>query len=306
MIKTKRNGEWLEIIIPDKWANKTVQDLFQQIWKAPKKQTHILRMEKGVKINEEPANWLAPLKAKDKLEIHLFTNFISTATPTAIPISILYEDDHLLIVNKPAYMDTHPNTPEQTNTLTNAVAHYVLSKGENAEIKHIHRLDRDTTGAILFSKHPFIGSILDQMLERREIVRTYLAIVHGIVKQKKGIINESIGRDRHHATKRRVSPTGQQAITHYERIETDLKDYLSIVKCQLKTGRTHQIRVHMSHIGHPLAGDSLYGGKPIFKRQALHAVKLELWHPFTGEFITCHAPFLDEPPIFTGINPREL
>ncbi len=303
MLKTNRNGEWFEIIIPEKWSNYSVEQLFRTIWHSPKKQTHSLRMEKAVKINSEAADWTAPLKAKDSLEIHFFQEAEFGVHPTFYDVPILFEDDHLLVVNKPANMDTHPNSLEQNNTLANAVAFHLLAKGEFRQVKHIHRLDRDTTGAVLFAKHPFIGSLLDRMLEEREIKRTYLAIVHGVLPHKKGTIQEPIGRDRHHATKRRVSPNGQQAITHFEVLNIDYQKKLTFVKCTLATGRTHQIRVHFNHIGHPLVGDPLYGGKPAFPRQALHAVKLEFTHPLTEERITCHAPFLDKPEIFKGIDP---
>jgi 23S rRNA pseudouridine1911/1915/1917 synthase len=306
MLKTNRKGEWFEIIVPEKWNNYTVEQLFRTIWQAPKKQTHSLRMEKGVKINGEGANWTAPLKKEDILEIHFFQDADFSVQPTFYDLPILYEDDHLLVVNKPSNLDTHPNTPDQKNTLSNAVAYHLLAKGEYRQVKHVHRLDHDTTGAVLFAKHPFIGSMLDHMLEEREIKRTYLAIVHGVISNKKGTIQASIGRDRHHGTRRRVSPSGQPATTFFEVLKVDHKKQVSLIKCSLATGRTHQIRVHFSHIGHPLAGDTLYEGKPIFPRQALHAVKLEFKHPFTEEVIICHAPFLDKPEIFTGIDPYHL
>ncbi|WP_338451296.1 RluA family pseudouridine synthase [Niallia oryzisoli] len=306
MISTSRKGEWLEIVIPEKWSNIPVQDLFRNIWHAPKKITHSLRMEKGVKVNGQAAEWTAPLNQNDRLDIRLFSDHEFGIQPSYHEISTIYEDDHLIVVNKPPKMDTHPNTTGETDTLANAVAYHLLANGEYRQVKHVHRLDRDTTGAILFAKHPFIGSMLDQMLEKREVKRTYLALVQGIITTQKGTINEPIGRDRHHATRRRVSPNGQKAVTHYEVLKTDHKQNHTLVKCQLDTGRTHQIRVHFSHIGHPLAGDPLYGGKPIYPRQALHAVKLEFIHPFTEEKIICHAPFLDNHEIFMGINPYSI
>ncbi|WP_428909416.1 RluA family pseudouridine synthase [Niallia sp. Krafla_26] len=306
MIQTKRKGEWFEILIPEEWATYTVQDFFRHVWQAPKKQVHTLRMEKKVKVNNAEANWTQPLQVNDVLTIQFFQNEEFPVQPSYYEITVLHEDDHLLVVNKPAGMDTHPNSPTQNDTLANAVAYYLQSKGELRAFKHVHRLDKDTTGAVLFAKHPFIGAILDGMLEKREIKRTYVALVHGILKNKKGTIRESIGRDRHHPTRRRVSPTGQEAITHYQLVKTDSKRNLSLVQCSLDTGRTHQIRVHFSHIGHPLAGDILYGGKPIFLRQALHAVKIQLIHPFTKETITCPAPFLDEPKIFSDLDPYSI
>ncbi len=305
MIAMKRNGDWFEITIPEEWENYSLQDLFRKVWQAPKKQVHGLRMEKRVKVNHTEANWTQSLHRKDKLEIRFFQNEAFPVQPINFDVNILYEDDHLLVANKPAGMDTHPSSPTQNDTLANAVAFYLQAKGESREFKHIHRLDRDTTGAVLFAKYPFVGAMLDSMLEKREIKRTYLAWVHGIIKNKKGTIREPIGRDRHHGTRRRVSPNGQNAITHYEVIKTDSKRKLSLVQCSLDTGRTHQIRVHFSYIGHPLAGDLLYGGKTLFSRQALHAVQLQFIHPFTKQSITCHAPFLEQE-IFTNIDPYKI
>ena len=306
MIQNNRKGEWFELTTLPQWENYTLQEIFRIVWQAPKKQVHTMRMEKKVKVNNEEANWTKKLKKNDIIQIHFFSDKEFPVQPTYFHLSVLYEDDHLIVVNKPSHMDTHPNTLNENDTLLNAVAYHLQTNGEYREIKHIHRLDRDTTGAVLFAKHPFIGAILDHMLEKREIKRTYLAIVHGILKNKNGTIHEPIGRDRHHPTRRRVSPTGQNAITHYHVLKADSKKNLSIVKCSLDTGRTHQIRVHFSHIGHPLAGDILYGGKPIFPRQALHAVKLEFTHPFTKETISCHAPFLDEQEIFPNIDPYQI
>ena len=140
--------------------------------------------------------------------------------------------------------------------------------------------------------------MLDKMLEERKITRTYYALVEGIVKPEKGTIQEKIGRDRHHATRRRVSPTGQTATTHFKVIQRYPKQNITLVSCTLDSGRTHQIRVHFSHIHHPLAGDTLYGGKKIFSRQALHAHQIEFIHPISEEKIICKAPFIDTPPFF--------
>lgn len=306
MLCTNRKEDWFEVVIPEHWSNYTVQELFKIIWNAPKKQTHQLRMDKKVLVNGQPANWTEPLKEHDLLAISFFSKAENKLKPFSYELSTLYEDDHLLIINKPAGMDTHPNSPNQYKTLANAVSHYLSSKGEYTDFKHIQRLDHDTSGAILFAKHPFVGALLDQMLEKREIKRTYLAIVHGIISEKKGIINQPIGSDRHHATRRRVSPGGQAAVTKYEVLKTDNRRNLTYIKCNLETGRTHQIRVHFSYIRHPLAGDTLYGGKSIFPRQALHSVKLEMIHPLTEEPIVCFAPFHDGEDIFTDIDPYQI
>lgn len=289
---------WFELKIPEKWDKLTVDHLFRKVWEAPKKMIHQFRMEKSVMVNGETAVWERPLQTGDFLQIALFQEEDFGVIPDAIEIDVLFEDEHLLVVNKPAGMETHPNEDGQLHTLANAVAFHLKKKGEQRRVRHVHRLDKDTTGAVLFAKHAFSHALLDRMLNERTIKRTYLAIVQGIMKNRDGMIDQPIGRDRHHPTRRRVSKTGQNAVTHYRLVKTFPSKRLSMIECTLDTGRTHQIRVHLSSIGHPLAGDVLYGGKPIFKRQALHARKLTFTHPLTEEKIECIAPFLDDPPIF--------
>jgi 23S rRNA pseudouridine1911/1915/1917 synthase len=301
MLKTTRKGNWMEIITQKNWDGKTIEDIFRKEWEVPKKLTHQFRMEHYVTVNGVKANWNNPLKIGDKVLFNLFEDAAPLNTLDYFyELQVLYEDDHVIVVNKPPNMSTHPNDNSNKRTLLHAVQFYVQSKGENVTIRQVHRLDKDTTGAILFAKHALSGAILDRMLEKHEIKRTYLAIVDGQIKKKKGKISEPIGRDRHHATRRRVSTSGQAAATHYQVIKVE--NGHSYVKCWLETGRTHQIRVHLSHLGHPLLGDTLYGGKPLFKRQALHAAKLEFKHPITSENINCYAPFIDQPPIFKGID----
>ncbi|OLS33620.1 RluA family pseudouridine synthase [Bacillus sp. MRMR6] len=303
MLKTERKGNWLEMIIPVKWTGKTLEEIFRTEWKAPKKLTHSYRMEGKVLVNGDTANWNKALQPNEKLLIRLFEEEEVSGTPMFREVEILFEDDHCLVVNKPPFINTHPNNLEKdTNTLINAILYYMQAKGQLVNIHQIHRLDKDTSGAILFAKHALAGAILDRKLENREIKRTYIAMVHGILKKKKGLIQEPIGRDRHHPTRRRVSQSGQDAVTHYECIKEDMQKQVSYVKCWLETGRTHQIRVHLSYLGHPLVGDVLYGGKPSIKRQALHAAKLTFDHPITEERIICHAPFIDEQPIFKDID----
>lgn len=307
MLITKRKGEWLEIIIPQTWSGNTLDDLFRKIWEAPRKLTHTFRIENMVLINGNPVNWNNPLAIGDRLLLKLFKEEEIQLPASFQEVQVLYEDDHLIVFNKPPFMSTHPNDPKtDTNTLINAALFYLQSKGEIRNIRQIHRLDKETSGAILFAKHALAGVILDRMLEKREIKRTYIAVTHGLFTQKKGTIHAAIGRDRHHSTRRRVSQTGQEATTHFQVIKEDKNKRLSFVKCWLDTGRTHQIRVHLSHIGHPLAGDALYGGKSIAKRQALHAAKLEFKHPLSEEKVICFAPFIDEPAIFKELNVYEI
>ncbi|MEH6941477.1 RluA family pseudouridine synthase [Bacillus sp. JJ722] len=298
MIQTKKKGLYIEILIPKKWVNKSIDTLLKDYWKVPKKLMHEWRMNKDVLINGQVVSWNIPLPTDTKLMLPVYKSNPTSIETTYMDLTVLYEDDHLLIVNKPAGVETHPSKPNQTDSLLNGVAYHLLVEGHSGEFRHIHRLDQDTTGAIVFSKHALSGAILQRMLEERLIKRSYKALVHGKVLKKKGTINANIGRDRHHATRRRVSPSGQHAVTHYKVLHYYPKKDLTLIECQLDTGRTHQIRVHLSHLGHPLAGDTLYGGQPIYHRQALHAYQIKLTHPITEEPLLIAAPFIDEKSIF--------
>lgn len=293
-----KKGEWLEIITPSHWNGFTIEQVLKEELQIPKTILHQFRINKGVRLNGAAVSWSTLLHKSDKFQLHLFQDEEYGVIPEYIEIHVLYEDDHILIVNKPAGIDTHPSSKQATGTLANAVAFYFQTKGIKTKIRHIHRLDRDTTGAVLFAKERLSGAIMDRQLEQRNIKRTYLALVHGIIKRKEGTIAAPIGRDRHHPTRRRVSPSGQHAVSFYKVLQTFPKKDISLVQLELQTGRTHQIRVHMSSIGHPLLGDKLYGGQATIGRQALHALKLRLHHPISNEYIECTAPFLDVPPIF--------
>lgn len=297
-MQTKKKGEWLEITIPQEWDGYSIEYILKEIWQVPRLMLHQFRMDKSVTLNGNCCPWKIHTAVNDKLQVHLFQFEEYDVEPEYMDLDVLFEDDHLIVVNKPAGMDTHPNEQGQLGTLANGVAFYFQSTGTCTKVRHIHRLDRDTTGAVLFAKNKLAGAILDRHLENREIKRTYLALVHGIIKQKSGKIDAPIGKDRHHPTRKRVSPSGQRAISHFKVVQAYPANNMTLVELELQTGRTHQIRVHMSYLGHPLIGDTLYGGKPLAPRQALHAVKLTLHHPITNEMISCEAPFLDHPRIF--------
>lgn len=299
VIEYSTSSSSITILIPKHWEKLSINDLFTIRWKVPKKTLHTWRMSKQVLLNNERVDWKEALSEKDELSVPIFL-YEETLPVTAanLNISILYEDDFLLIANKPANMNTHSTDTADQNSLLNGVAHYLKSTGQRTFIKHIHRLDKDTTGAILFAKNPVVGAMLDRMLEEREIKRTYYALAMGIIKKSHGTINAKIGRDRHHPTRRRVSHSGQHAITHYQVLKHFSDKSQTLVSCTLESGRTHQIRVHFSYLGHPLAGDSLYGGNQAYSRQALHARKIEFKHPILEKKITCIAPFIDHPVIF--------
>jgi 23S rRNA pseudouridine1911/1915/1917 synthase len=199
-------------------------------------------------------------------------------------LDIIFEDDYLLIVNKPSGLIVHPDDKSKNGTLCNIVSNYYFKKGYDLSVKYAHRIDIDTSGIIIFSKDMLTQAYMNNIISTHTLERYYICLASGSFKDKKGTINLPIGEDRHHKSRRRVSKTGQNAITHYEVI----KEYNGFSKLlvKLQTGRTHQIRVHMSHIGHPLLGDELYGGSlKKIKRVALHSYLVRFNHPVTGEKI---------------------
>lgn len=287
----------MEIVIPKKWQGETIESLLKHVWKTPKKLLHQFRMNKDATVNGEQLPWSTQLKVQDRLQVRLFQREEFGIIPDKLDMQIVYEDDHLLVVNKPAGVDTHPNEAGQTGTLANGVAFYFQENGVETKVRHIHRLDRETSGAVLFAKHALAGAVLDRHLEQRKISRTYLAMVHGQIKKEQGIIDLPIGKDRHHPSRRRVSPGGQKAVTEYQVVRYDKKHHVSVVKLKLQTGRTHQIRVHMNHQGHPVVGDKLYGkNNDGYERQALHAAKISFLHPITEERISVSAASSDRVP----------
>ncbi|WP_088044035.1 RluA family pseudouridine synthase [Bacillus sp. EAC] len=287
-----KNDSWCEVIISDEYSNQTIEEYLKSFWQFPKKLLHELRMEKGVKVNGEVKPWNSLILNGDHVGILLFKEEDYGVIPQNQSINICFEDDHLLIVNKPFGVDTHPNEKGQLHTLANGVAHHFEKNGLKTKVRHIHRLDKDTTGGIVFAKHALSSAVLDLMLSQRKIKRIYTALVEGNVKPIEGTINEAIGRDRHHPTRRRVSPKGDRAVTHYKKIGYIPKKNITLLECQLDTGRTHQIRVHLSFLGYPIVGDNLYGSKyKLLNRQALHASQVKFTHPFTREKLQINIPF---------------
>jgi 23S rRNA pseudouridine1911/1915/1917 synthase len=202
-----------------------------------------------------------------------------------IPLHIVYEDEYVLVINKQANMPTIPSREHRSGTLANALLGYYERIGLISTVHVVTRLDKDTSGLMLIAKNRFVHHLLAKQQKEHKIVRTYAAIVHGELTNKVGTIAAPIGRKSDSIIEREVRPDGQEAVTHYV-VDNVCSEY-SLVTLQLETGRTHQIRVHMLSIGHPLLGDDLYGGRTDkIKRQALHSKQLTFDHPFTGETLT--------------------
>lgn len=207
-----------------------------------------------------------------------------------MPLEVVYEDDCLLVINKPAGIPVIPSHQYPTGTLANGLLAYFKAENLASTVHIINRLDRNTSGLMLVAKHRFSHERFFRMQKQKEVHRRYLAFVSGTLKEAEGTIDAPIGRKEGSAIERKVDwQSGRRSITHYKVLER--YDDRTLVVVRLQTGRTHQIRVHFSSIGHPLLGDDLYGG-PINKigRQALHSFELAFVHPFTGRPFHLHAP----------------
>lgn len=211
----------------------------------------------------------------------------------AIPLEILYEDAYLLAVNKPAGISTIPSRQHPSGTLANAIVHYYEQIGHSGAVHFVTRLDLDTSGIVLITKHRHTHHLFSLAQQEQTIVKKYLALVQGTPVASEGRIDQPIARTSDSIIKREVRADGQMASTIYHTITTFPyhQQTVSLVQLQLLTGRTHQIRVHMAWLGHPLLGDSLYGGDcTALQRQALHCRFLQFQHPITGELVTLEAP----------------
>lgn len=210
-----------------------------------------------------------------------------------IPIEIIYEDNDLLAVNKRAYIVVHPTKSHQNNTVANGVAYYFKQKGIKRKVRLVNRLDMNTSGIVIIAKHPYAHNELSNQMKSNEVDKYYYAIVEGIIKEDVGTINEPIARLNPEDIIRVVHPSGKECITRYT-VEKRFNN-MTLVKLKLETGRTHQIRVHMKHIGHPVLGDTLYGSESeLMGRQALHCCEMRFTQPLTGVEITVKSPLPED------------
>lgn len=276
----RRKGEWFEIQLPEALAAAPIGAVLKQLPVPAKLAGRMLPEGKVVRQGR-------------LLRLRLFPAERPEFPGDWMELNILYEDDFSLVVNKPAGVEVHPSEKGQRRTLAHGVAAYYEATGQACRVRHIHRLDKETTGPVLYAKNEMAHYLFDQAMREKRIERIYIAIAEGLLPQDKGVIDLPIGQDRHHSTRRRVSDTGEAAVTRYQAVER-FADH-TLVRLQLETGRTHQIRVHLSHIGHPLAGDGMYGGgRRLISRQALHGEKLVWRHPWTGERMEARVPLPED------------
>lgn len=228
------------------------------------------------------------LAKNDLIEIYMQEDEQQNIEPEDMNIEIVYEDSDIIVINKKPGLVVHPTKNHPTGTLSNGILYHFKKNGEKSIVRLVNRLDRDTSGLIIVAKNQFSHMRLAADMGKDSFKKIYIAVVHGKIEKKQGIINLPIYKEEEsESIKRIVDDRGQESITKYKVLEELSKS--SIVKLELETGRTHQIRVHMFYLGHPLYGDSLYGNgeeeKEYIERQALHAYKLEFPHPRTGKIL---------------------
>lgn len=251
--------------------------------------------QKNIKVNGKETKHSYKLKLNDEIEIFVPEAKEINLKAQDIPLNVIYEDNDIIVINKPKGMVVHPANGNPDGTLVNAVMNKCKDSlsGIGGEIRPgiVHRLDKDTSGAIIVAKNDKVHVALSEQLKNHEVKKTYLALVRGIIKENEATINMPIARSKKDRKKMDVDKDGKEAITHFK-VLGRYKNKYTLLQINLETGRTHQIRVHLSHIGYPIIGDEVYSnGKNEWKvsGQCLHAWKLEFIHPITGEKISLEA-----------------
>lgn len=239
-------------------------------------------IDKRILINGKAVKMNCVVHAGDEVDIELSKDESQDFEPEKMDLNIVYEDEDILVLNKEPFMVVHPTKSHQSGTLANGILYYFKESGQNCIVRLVSRLDMNTSGLIIIGKNQFAHMALSTEMKTENFQKRYLALVHGNLKEKEGTIDAAIYRPALDSIKRVVDEKGQRSITHYKVLESYKN--ADLVECLLETGRTHQIRVHLSYLGHPIFGDTLYGehdDSEVISRQALHAYGLDFYSPRT-------------------------
>lgn len=253
-----------------------------------------LKNNNKILLNGSPCNVKSFVQPNDIIEVLLDNEEDnSNIVPTKMSLNILYEDDSMLVLNKPAGLPVHPSMLHYDNSLSNGVRYYFDSINLKKKIRPVNRLDKDTSGIVIFAKNEYIQECLVRQMKNNTFIKEYIAICNGVFKNLSGTINAPIARKPNSIIERCVRDDGDYSITHYNVLKSNSN--LSVVHVILETGRTHQIRVHFSYIGNSILGDTLYGNSSdLISRQALHSSKVSFIHPISCEKIELYAPLYED------------
>lgn len=283
----------MQFVVNAKESGKMLKQILQNRFHFSRRMFRRLREEQRVNVNQNVIYFTSRLREGDIVEVRLAETvedgFIS---PQKIDFSIVFEDEDILVVNKPAGIVVHPTMGYKAGTLANGIAYHARSRGESYLFRPVTRLDKETSGIMVIAKHAHAHAMLSKQMKQKRYRRKYIAVCHGYVFPEKGIIDLPIGTSPTSIIERVIDhENGKEAITHYETIT--LLQEATVVTLSLETGRTHQIRLHLSSIGHPIIGDTLYGSKDdnsLIARQALHAKEIEIFHPRQYEWMKWSIP----------------
>ena len=284
------------IVQDDKYH--TVKEVIKSYYNVSDRLLTKLKKNKHILLNNSFSNINSIIKLGDEIQINLdFEEESSNIIPKQMALDILFEDDSLIIINKSSNMAIHPSILHFENSLSNGLKYYFNSKNIKKKISPVNRLDKDTSGIVVFAKNEYIQESLIKQMKSHDFKKEYYAILEGFIENKKQKIIAPISRKQNSIIEREVSEKGDFAVTHLELIKNFEYNNtkLAFVKFILETGRTHQIRVHSKYINHPILGDSLYGNSSILiSRQALHAYKIDFIHPITKRNMELIAPIPDD------------
>jgi 23S rRNA pseudouridine1911/1915/1917 synthase len=285
----RRAAGWTEHRVTAEEAGLSVQELLTGPLGVSRRMIQRLTRSRGIELNRRPPHLQRRVSAGDLLRVRLAAPEEPGLAPVEMELAIAYQDDDLLVVDKPPFLLVHPTAPHHTRTLAHGVAHHLARAGAPGRVRPVHRLDRDTSGLVLFARSAHAHQRLDRELREGRLAREYLAVVRGVVRDDVGSIDAPIGAHPHERSLRAARGDGAPAVTRY-RVRERHADR-TLLELALETGRTHQIRVHLAHLGHPVLGDQAYGGgDPAVRRQALHAHRLAFQRPGDGVEVRLESP----------------
>lgn len=283
----------LEYVVTNNDNNKIVKDILLSKFQISHRLLVTLKRKNSIYLDDIPTFVYQKVNVGNKISVSFsYEEDNSNIVPKKMSLDIIYEDNCYIVVNKPAGIPVHPSMAHYEDSLSNGIRFYFDSIGLKKKIRPVNRIDKNTSGLVIFAKNEYVQEALIRQMASNDFKKEYIAIIEGYFKIKNGTIDKPIARKENSIIERCVDNNGDKAITHYEVVKelTINNREISIVKCTLETGRTHQIRVHMSYIGHPLLGDDLYGGNvELIKRQALHSYKIGFVHPITNKTVTYEA-----------------
>ena len=283
----------LEKKVEEKYDGIVIREFLKEELELSSRLIRRAAIEKRIFVNKEAVRMRKVLHTGDIVEVKLQRVESQNIIPEKMELNIVYEDEDILVLNKPPYTVVHPTRGYPTGTLANGILYYFNETNQNCIVRLVSRLDMDTSGLIIIAKNQYAHMALSKEMQLNHLEKRYLAVVHGHLQKEEGTIDLPIFKpeDEESIFKRIIDERGQRSITHYKVVKK-FKD-ATLVECLLETGRTHQIRVHLSHIGHPIYGDTLYGygeeEKELIPRQALHAYGLDFKSPRTKEKLSLRA-----------------